>query len=148
MHNIKFVIVAVMAKTKKQTKLAKWGEMSISILVFTHTEVGTEQKVIKLNLKIGAGSLTGVTCQQILCAYIAIFFCTRSRIRSAIYEPIPVLLSYVGSFCHLWAIPLLLTGFGSFVAVFADGSNVSFCLELLCKRFVRQEQSIIVSHAM
>jgi hypothetical protein len=68
MHNIKFVIVAVMAETKKQTKLAKRGEMSISILVFTYKEVGTEQKVIKLNLKIGAGSLTGVRWKQILCA--------------------------------------------------------------------------------
>ena len=42
---------------KKQTKLAKWGEMSISMLVFTHSKVGTEQKVIKLELKIGTGLL-------------------------------------------------------------------------------------------
>jgi len=60
MHNIKFVNVAVTAETKKQTKLAKWGEMSISMLVFTHSEVGIEQKVIKLKLKIGTGSITGV----------------------------------------------------------------------------------------
>ena len=46
---------------------------------------------------------------------VSVVSCTRSRIRSAIYEPIPVLLSYVGSFCHLWAIPLLLICFGRFL---------------------------------
>jgi hypothetical protein len=60
MNNNKFVNVAVIAKTKKQTKLAKWGEMSINMLVFTHRELGTEQKVSKLKLKIGAGSITRV----------------------------------------------------------------------------------------
>jgi len=30
------------------------------MLAFTHSEVGTGQKVIKLKLKIGTGSITGV----------------------------------------------------------------------------------------
>jgi len=49
-----------MPEKKKQTKLAKWGEMSTGMSVFTHSEVGTEQKVIKLKLKIGTDSITGV----------------------------------------------------------------------------------------
>ena len=50
----------LMPEKKKQTKLAKWGEMSTGMSVFTHSEVGTEQKVIKLKLKIGTDSITGV----------------------------------------------------------------------------------------
>lgn len=34
------------------------GEISISMLVFTRSEVGTGQKVIKLKLKIDRGSIT------------------------------------------------------------------------------------------
>jgi len=50
MCNIKFVNVAVLYETNKQTKSEKWGEISISMLVFTHSEVGTGQKVIKLKM--------------------------------------------------------------------------------------------------
>jgi hypothetical protein len=50
MGNIKFVNVAVLFETKKQTKSEKWGEIYISMLVLTHSEVGTGQKVIKLKV--------------------------------------------------------------------------------------------------
>jgi len=73
MHNINIVNVAVIAETKKQRKLAKWGEMSISMLVFTYSEVGTGQKVIQLKLEIGTGTTTEVRRQQILRVKVARF---------------------------------------------------------------------------
>jgi len=44
------------------------------MLVFTHSEVGTGQQVIKLKLKIGTGFMTGVrSFQQTLRADVARF---------------------------------------------------------------------------
>jgi len=60
MGNIKFVNVAVLFETKKHTKSEKWGEIYVCMLVFTHSAVGTGQKVIKLKVKIGTRSTKGV----------------------------------------------------------------------------------------
>ena len=48
----KFVNVPVITETNEIK--------SNSMLMFTHKEVGTEQKVIKLKLKIGTRSIIGV----------------------------------------------------------------------------------------
>ena len=74
--------------------------------------------------------------------------CTRSRIRSAFYEPIPVLLPYVGSFCHLWAIPLLLTCFGRFVLL--PCSQMTATYRVVQGLYARQcdRNKILVSHSM
>jgi len=74
----------------------------------------------------------------------------RPRIRSAIFATIPVLLPYVGSFRHLWEIPLPLPyfGFARSVVVFANYSYLVCCLGRLGKRFVWQELNIRLTHAM
>jgi hypothetical protein len=78
------------------------GEISIRILVFTHSEVGTGQKVIKLKLRMGTGSITGVRlCQQALCVDFCYAVLKSPKLHSAIYFVIPVLLHNVGFACSV-----------------------------------------------
>jgi hypothetical protein len=120
----------LMPEKKKQTKLAKWGGGNVYWYVGVYTQRSAywaEGNQIKTENRYRFLNRREMTADAMrLHSRIS---CTQSRIRSAIYVRIPVLLPYVGSFCHLWAIPLLLTWFG--FAWFVVFVNYSYCIVLL-----------------
>jgi len=127
--------------------------MSISMLVFTHSEVGTEQKVIKLKLKIDIGSIKGVRCKQVLCVYITRFDLPYLEGQEFVLPSLTQFRYYCrtsGSFVIFQAILLLPPSFAfaSSVVVVANYSYTLCCLGHLGKRFVWQELNITFTHAM